>query len=59
MKAGSTAATLNNGKTEKTLTMQSELAPYFKAVENEQDDKGNQYYACYLPVKFYSRSIRC
>ncbi len=57
MKAGSTTATLNNGKTEKTLTMQSELAPYFKAVENEQDDKGNQYYACYLPVKFTAEAL--
>jgi len=57
MKAGSTTATLNNGKTEKTLTMRSELAPYFKAVENEQDDKGNQYYACYLPVKFTAEAL--
>lgn len=57
MEAGSTKATLNNGKTTKELTMNSKVAPYFKAVEGQLTDKGEQYYACYLPVKFTTESL--
>ena len=57
MEAGSTKATLNNGKTTKELTMNSKVAPYFKAVEGQLTDKGEQYYACYLPVKFTAEAL--
>ena len=57
MKAGSTEATLDNGKETKTLTMRQELAPYFKAVEGETAEDGGQYYACYLPVKFTAEAL--
>lgn len=57
MEAGSTKATLNNGKTTKELTMNSKVAPYFKAVEGQLTDKGEQYYACYLPVKFTTEAL--
>lgn len=57
MKAGSTKATLDNGKTTETLTIREELVPYFMAVEGEKTDTGEQYYACYLPVKFTAEAL--
>ena len=57
MKAGSTTATLDNGKEKKTLTIAEGLAPYFKLVEGEKTDKGEPYYACYLPVIFTAETL--
>lgn len=57
MKAGSTGASLDNGKSVKTLTMRNEVAPYFKQIEGEKNDKGEPYYACYLPVKFTAEAL--
>lgn len=57
MQAGSASATLNNGKTTKTLTMRSEVAPYFKLVEGEKTEQGKPYYACYLPVRFTAEAL--
>ena len=37
MKAGSTTAELDNGKEKTTLTMRSEIAPYFKKVDEEKN----------------------
>lgn len=57
MKAGSNKATLNNGTTTKTLTMDSAVVPYFKLIEGEKDVDGEDYYACYLPVKFTAEAL--
>lgn len=57
MKAGSTTAQLDNGKEKKTLTMRSEVAPYFKQIEGEKNVDGSDYYACYLPVKFTAEAL--
>lgn len=57
MKAGSTTAELDNGKEKTTLTMRSEIAPYFKKVDEEKNVDGSDYYACYLPVKFTAEAL--
>ena len=57
MEAGSTTATVNNGSTTETLTMREEVTPYFKAVEGQLDENGDQYYACYVPVKFTAEAL--
>lgn len=57
MKAGSTTAEVISANGTKTLTMNSAVTPYFKAVEGEVAEDGSQYYACYLPVKFTAEAL--
>lgn len=57
MKAGSTTAELDDGNNKTTLTMRSEVAPYFKKIDEEKNADGSDYYACYLPVKFTAEAL--
>lgn len=57
MQQGKNTATLNNGTTTKTLTMNEAVSPYFLAIEGEKNPDGSQYYACYLPVKFTAEAL--
>ena len=57
MEQGSNTATLNDGTTTKTLTMNGAVTPYFKAIEGEKSEDEGQYYACYLPVKFTAEAL--
>jgi len=57
MEQGKNSATLNDGKTTTTLTMDAVVTPYFKAIDGEKSEDGGQYYACYLPVKFTAEAL--
>lgn len=57
MQQGKNTATLNDGTTTKTLTMNDAVTPYFLAIDGEENPDGSQYYACYLPVKFTAEAL--
>ena len=57
MEQGKNTATLNDGTTSKTLTMNDAVTPYFKLMDGETNEDGSPYYVCYLPVKFTGEAL--
>jgi len=57
MEQGKNTATLNDGSTTKTLTMNDAVKPYFKLMDGETNEDGSPYYVCYLPVKFTGEAL--